>query len=70
MLEDEAPEIRRNVLANGVCKLSEKLTNEQFTERVLKTLKTCADDKQWLVRAAFVEQLLTVTNKMVSAELV
>ena len=68
MLKDDVPEIRRTVIANGVEKLSEKLTNDQFGETVLTPLKECAEDKQWLVRAAFVEQLPVITKKMVRVE--
>lgn len=64
MLKDQVPEIRRNVIANGVAKISEKLTGDQFSENVLTHLKKCVDDKQWLVRAAFIEQIPTITKKM------
>ena len=68
MLNDQVPEIRRNVIANGVAKISEKLTGDQFSENVLTHLKKCVDDKQWLVRAAFIEQIPTITKKMVRLE--
>lgn len=65
MLKDDVPEIRRKVLADGVAKLSTKLTVDQFSEGVLTQLKECVKDKQWLVRAAFIDQLPVITAKMV-----
>ena len=70
MLDDDVPEIRRNVIAKGVAKLSEKLSSEQFREGVLTPLRKCEQDKQWLVRAAYVEQLPAIAKKLVRASLV
>ena len=67
MLKDDVPEIRRKVVADGVATLSAKKTVDQFGEDVLSQLNECVQDKQWRVRAAFIDQLPVITAKMVRA---
>lgn len=64
LIADEATEIRRNIVATGTPALCEVLTPEQLKQSVLPALQQCVDDKQWLVRAAFVQQLPGLTKKL------